>query len=298
MSSVLAILEEYQKGSTLKELCEKFSISYWKAYNIVKQHELTRKPRKPRLVPILYSQEKPFEKEMRVYVGEIYLRYIPVKVNESLVWTLFYALGDGSTTVDSLRIFGSPKKIPYHAVIDRIKAIPQELKPGKITVHFLKPAGRDKTSWEKATEEEHRKWVIQLNNTLLVRAFKALQYGEFLSEVMWAPAIAGIYDADGYYNLRRQEIVISQNILKSANLIMELLSMAGIPYMIRRGGREKNGKQLHIVVKAKYIYSALERYSLRLQLQRPQNDKNPPSPSPNFYSQARLQNKLDDFNQA
>jgi hypothetical protein len=66
--------------------------------------------------------------------------------------------------------------------------------------------------------------------------------------------------------------------------------------MIRRGGREKNGKQLHIAVKAKYIYSALERYSLRLQLQESQNDKDSHPPSPNFYSQTRLQNKLDDLN--
>jgi len=260
------ILQEYLKGSTIKEVSEKYSISYWKAYDIIKQHGLTRKPRKPRTIPILYNQEKPFEKEIKVYLGEVYLRYIPVKINDSLAWMLFYAIGDGAATVDSLRIYGSPKKIPYHAVIDRIKAIPQELRPNKITVYFLKSANKDRISWEKTSEEEHEKWVIQLNNTLLVRAFKALRYGEFLSEMESAPAIAGIYDSDGYYNLERQEIIISQNILKSANLIMELLSTANIPYSVRSGGgRQKNGKQLHIAIKAKHIYPALERYSIRFQ---------------------------------
>jgi len=251
------ILQEYLKGLTIKEVGEKYSISNWKAHNIIKQHGLARKPRKPRKIPILYNQEKPFEKEIKVYLEEVYLRYIPVKINDSLTWMLFYAIGDGTTTVDSLRICGSPKKIPYHAVIDRIKEIPQELRPNKITVYFLKPANGDRTSWEKTTEEEHEKWVIQLNNTPLVRVFKALQYGEFLSEVEWAPAIAGIYDADGYYNLKRQEIMISQNMLKSANLIIELLSTANIPYSVRSGGgRQKNRKQLHIVIKAKNIYPA------------------------------------------
>jgi len=262
------ILQEYLSGTTIKEISQKYSISYWRAYNIIKQHGIARKPRKPRKIPILYNQESPFEEEIKMYLEEVYLWYIPIKVNDDLSWTLFYAIGDGFITVDSLRICGSPRKIPYYMVVDKIRAIPNELKPRKITVYFLKRADENRRSWVKATEEEHEKWILQLNNTMLVRAFKALRYGEFLSEIELDPAIAGIYDADGYYNPERQEIVISQNTSKFANLIMELLSIAKIPYRTRKGGRGKNGRQLHIVIKAEDIYPALEKYSLRLRLQK------------------------------
>jgi len=155
------IVAEYHKSGNIREVAEKFNLTYWKAWKLLNRYSVAHKYDKPRICPILVDSD---DGELMNLDGmklrlpnDVYLRIIVIRATDELLWSIGNALGDGTYTDDSFRLLGSSKKLSVELVIKTyVDKLAKTFTKGKYHVDYY-VWDENKSDWVRIEDPAWRK---------------------------------------------------------------------------------------------------------------------------------------------
>jgi len=258
-------------------------LTYWKAWRFLNRYSVAHKYDKPRICPILVDSD---DGELMNLDGmklrtpnDVYLRIIVIRATDELLWSIGYALGDGTYTDDSFRLLGSPRKLSVEVVVKTyVDKLAEMFTKGKYHVNYYvwDEKKSDRVRIEDPSMAE--KWQIRLQSRVLTRIYKAIRKNcEFVDVLArnWKPVFAGIFDSDGHLCTKRGKwVIISQSVGEKFDVIRQFLTSAKIDFKLWSGGgpsrRRENYKNVkpnhHLAVGYKDVKDTILKYSIGMRM--------------------------------